>query len=318
MIAAEQAHGVLEAQYADAVRLAIDQLGMAFVDAIEAREILRYKEANVARLTRMVEVSRRLLRESTQARPELDRMAILHDTAEIELDAARSSHTQALRALAVLLQFAEVDADSLAVRGTIRDAGPPPPSVDDLVKLAVSIRPDVVAYRRGVNRAMADVQLARRERFEDVFLFYTPYAFQNYAYQGLQSATSWSVGGLVSIPLFNRNQGNILRAREGVVQAEIELSGVERQAASEVRRAALDYTTTERAVRRFESGILGRARRQRDETYRLFTEGERNISDYFNADRDYNDTVRQYYDSLIRHRRSMIRLNTAVGQRILP
>jgi cobalt-zinc-cadmium efflux system outer membrane protein len=175
-----------------------------------------------------------------------------------------------------------------------------------------------VAYRRGVNRAMADVQLARRERFEDVFLFYTPYGFNNYAYQGLQSTTSWSLGGLVSIPLFNRNQGNIARAREGVVQARIELSGVEHQAASEVRRAALDYETTDRAVKRFEADILNRARRQRDDYYRLFTEGERTISDYFNAERDYNDVVRQYYDSLIHHRRSMIRLNTAVGQRILP
>lgn len=318
VIVAEQARGVLEAQYADAVRLAIDQLGMAFVDAIEAREILRYKQANVERLGRMVEVARQLLTRSTQARPDLDRMAILRDTAEIELDVARSNLTQTLRALAVLLQIPEAEADSLAIRGTIRDLVPPPPPVDDLVRLAVCNRPDVVAYRRGVQRASADVRLAQRERFEDVFLFYTPYGFQNNAYLGLQSTTSWSLGGLVSIPLFNRNQGNIARAKEGVVQARIELSGVERQAASEVRRAALDYETTGRAVRRFEADILARARRQRDETHRLFTEGERTVSDDFNADRDYNDTVRQYYDSLIRHRRSMIRLNTAVGQRILP
>jgi hypothetical protein len=90
------------------------------------------------------------------------------------------------------------------------------------------------------------------------------------------------------------------------------------EAASEVRRASLDYETTSKAVRRFEGDILGRARRQRDETYRLFTEGERTVSDYFSAERDYNDIVRQYYDSLIRHRRGMLRLNTAVGQRILP
>jgi hypothetical protein len=30
------------------------------------------------------------------------------------------------------------------------------------------------------------------------------------------------------------------------------------------------------------------------------------------------EVVRQYRDTLIRHRRSMLRLNTAVGQRILP
>ena len=245
-------------------------------------------------------------------------MAILRDTAEIELDAARSNLTQALRSLAVLLQVPEAEADSLSVRGTIRDAVPPPPPVNDLVALAVCNRPDVVAYQRGVRRAMADVDLARRERFEDIFLFYTPYGFTNYAYQGQQSATSWSLGALVSIPLFNRNQGNIARAREGVIQARIELSGLERQVASEVRRAALDYETTGKAVRRFEGDILGRASRQRDDARRLFVEGERTVADYYNAERDYNEVVRQYYDSLIRHRRSMLRLNTAVGQRILP
>lgn len=78
-----------QTQYADAVRLAIDQLAMAFVDAIETREVLRYKQANVDRLARMVDVSRQLLSRSIQVRPELDRMANLRDTAEIELDAAR-------------------------------------------------------------------------------------------------------------------------------------------------------------------------------------------------------------------------------------
>ena len=61
-----------------------------------------------------------------------------------------------------------------------------------------------------------------------------------------------------------------------------------------------------------------RAERQREDMYRLFTEGERTVSDYYNAERDYNEMVRQYHDSLIRHRRSMLRLNTAVGQRLLP
>ena len=50
----------------------------------------------------------------------------------------------------------------------------------------------------------------------------------------------------------------------------------------------------------------------------LYTQGQENIVTYLNAQRDYNEVVRQYRDTLIRHRRSMLRLNTAVGQRILP
>ncbi len=318
VIVAEQAHAVLEAQYADAVRIAIDQLGTAFIDVLEARETLRYKQANVDRLGEMVKAMRELLSKSAGLRPDLDRTAILHDTAEIERDVALSNLTQARRTLGVLLALPEEAADTLLVRGTIRDTAPPPPPVEQLIALALCNRSDVVAYRRGVQRAAADIDLARRERFEDVFLFYTPYGFQNYAYQHDKSATSWSLGGLVSIPLFNRNQGNIARAQHGVIQAQVELAGVERRAAAEVKGATLDYETTFKTVRRLENEILPRARRMRDDQYQLFISGEKSITDYYNADRDYNDVVRQYYDSLIRHRRSMLRINMTVGQRLLP
>jgi cobalt-zinc-cadmium efflux system outer membrane protein len=49
-----------------------------------------------------------------------------------------------------------------------------------------------------------------------------------------------------------------------------------------------------------------------------FDLGEVDAIAYLNAERDYNDIVRQYRDTLVRHRRSMLKLNTAVGQRILP
>ncbi|WP_233578157.1 hypothetical protein [Tautonia sociabilis] len=38
---------------------------------------------------------------------------------------------------------------------------------------------------------------------------------------------------------------------------------------------------------------------------------------FLNAQRDYNHVGRPNRDTLIRHRRSMLRLNTAVGRRIL-
>ena len=40
--------------------------------------------------------------------------------------------------------------------------------------------------------------------------------------------------------------------------------------------------------------------------------------DYLDAQQDYNDIVRQYRDPLVRHRRSMLDLNTALGRRMLP
>jgi outer membrane protein, heavy metal efflux system len=39
---------------------------------------------------------------------------------------------------------------------------------------------------------------------------------------------------------------------------------------------------------------------------------------YLNAQRDLDDLGRQYRDLLIRHRRSMLAINTAVGTRVFP
>ncbi|MDR3632768.1 MAG: TolC family protein [Isosphaeraceae bacterium] len=318
VVVAEQARQVIHAQYQDAVRVAIDQLGTTFVDVLEARELVRYTQANIDRLNDLVDATRLLLRKSSHSRPDLDRALILHDAADVELATARSSLRQAKRSLATLLNLPPGNPDAIEVHGTTRDTAPPPLPINDLVHLALCVRPDVVSYRLGVQRAMTDVRLARAERFEDVFLFYTPYGFNNYSYQHEQSATSWSLGGMVVLPVFNRNQGNIARAQGTVLQTQIELGGIERQVVNEVERAVEDYQVTLAAVRRTEQDILPRARRFRDDQYRLFKAGEVDVTTYFNAQREYNDIVRQFRDSLVRHRRAMLKINTAVGQRILP
>jgi cobalt-zinc-cadmium efflux system outer membrane protein len=123
---------------------------------------------------------------------------------------------------------------------------------------------------------------------------------------------------MVSVPIFNRNQGNIRRAEHNVVQTQIELTGLEKQVLLDVERAYLEYASSCAAVERLQRGILPRARRLRDQRFALYTQGQENFVIYLSANRDYNEVVRQYRDSLIRHRRSMLRLNTAVGQRILP
>jgi outer membrane protein, heavy metal efflux system len=316
---AEQARKVLEAQYQDAVRAEIDNLYTAFVDVLDARETVRFARASLEGLSRVLKTTEEQYAKQLVPQTEVESAAIQRDTAEVSLEQSETALRQAKRGLAVLLDIPAAQADGMELRGSIRDGTtiPPPPS-DDLARLALCVRPDVVSYRLGVRRAQADVSLQRAERFPDVFVLYTPYGFRNNAPEDLQSATSWSIGALVSIPLFNRNQGNIRQAEHNVLQTQIELSGLERQVLSEVERACLEYGSTRSAANRLEQGILPRAKRLRDQKYSLYSQGQENIVSYLNTQRDFNEVVRQYRDSLIRHRRSMLRLNTAVGQRVLP
>ena len=71
-------------------------------------------------------------------------------------------------------------------------------------------------------------------------------------------------------------------------------------------------------VERIQRDLLPDALRVRDTSFRQFNLGEVDAIAYLNAQKAYQDVVRQYRDTLVRHRRSMLRLNTAVGQRILP
>ena len=128
--------------------------------------------------------------------------------------------------LAPLLQMNPIEAETIELRGTIDDPAPPPPPGEELVRIALDNRPDLVAARLGIRLAEADVRLARAERFQDVYVLAQPYTFQNNAPFDTKSAHSWALGVTVPLPIYNRNQGNIQRARVNVSQTRTQLAAI--------------------------------------------------------------------------------------------
>jgi cobalt-zinc-cadmium efflux system outer membrane protein len=314
---ASRAKKVTEAQYQDAVRQAIDNLATAFVDVLAARETLRFSRASLTGLGETLRTARGLA-ELNISSTALTDIEVQRETAEVAVLEAEESLKDATRALATLLNLPPAAAETLEVRGSLHTLHPEAPPADALIRMALEGRPDIVAFRLGVRRAEAEVQLARANRLEDVFLLVQPYTFQDNSPSGLKSAHSAAVGVTIPLPLFNRNQGNIQRARITVGQTMTELAELERRVVAEVQRAERAYQVTHAAEQRFEGGILDKARQSRDTTFRLYTEGEADFDAFLNAQRRYNEVVRQYRDTLVRHRRSMLQINTAVGRRIFP
>jgi cobalt-zinc-cadmium efflux system outer membrane protein len=316
--AARAAVTVLEAQYQDAVRLAINDLYLAFVDVIAARETIRYAEASLIGLEQRLQKEELRLNAGAIIEPDYLDVVNQRDAAIIGLERAKSQQLQARHALASLLALPPEAVPQLEVRGTIRDSGPRPPPRDELVQTALHVRPDLAAYRLGIRRARADLQVYRKEVIEDVFVIYSPYQTQSNQATGGQAANSFSFGLLGTIPLFNRNQGDIRRAQLNVAQTRVALEAVERQVIAEVDRANLEYFATLNAVERLEKTILPTSLRVRDQIQRLYEQKERSRLDVYEAQRRHNELVRQYRDAVIAHRRAMLHLNTAVAQRVLP
>ena len=317
-VVARQAKRVIEAQYQDAVRQQLDNLCDAYVDVLGARETVRYARASVIGLRQLLEKTENLKRGGERTQGDVERFRIQWDSARIGLDDAEEALRKAKRQLAPLLRFTPGQAESLELRGTVSDLAPAPPPIDELTRIALTCRPDLTALRLGIGLAQADVKLALAERYENVYLLYQPYTFQNNAPFNKKSGHSWALGVTVPLPLYNRNQGNIERSKLNVSQTQAQLAAAEGKVVTDVRQAEREYHVTRVAVSRIERDLLPSAQRLRDETLRRFTKGEAALPDYLLAQREYNELVRQYRDTQVRHRHSMLDLNTAVGQRILP
>ena len=315
---AVRAEEVLNAQYQDAVRLLIDDVYNAYIDVLAARQAVRYSESSVQGLKKLVSIAQELFDKKQIAVADVSRVRIQLNTSIVGLDDSKENYNKTRRTLAAVMGIPRENALKLEPKGTISDLAPKPPPVQELIDISMQFRPDLVSYRIGVLRAQADVKLAVANRYPDVYVLYQPYTFQNNQPYGIKSTTSWALGLTAPIPVFNRNQGGIARAKLNVTQTKIELANLERQTAVDVEQAYKEYEVTRRSVERIRKDLLPDATRVREDSLRLYLGGQVDLATYLNAQRDYNDIAKQYLDTAIRHRRSMLLLNTSVGQRILP
>jgi outer membrane protein, heavy metal efflux system len=285
---------------------------------LEAQETVRLARQGVTELQKEPGRAQAPGVRAGQTEANLRRHRIQRESAEIALMEAEEELRTDRRNLGVLLAIPALEAEQLEVRGLLREPAAAPVGGAALARLALVSRPDLVAYRLGLGRADADVRLALANRYQDIFLVYQPYTFQDDRPLQAKSAHSWGVGVSVPLPVFNRNQGNIQRARLNVAQSQAELGAVEDQVVAEVRQSERALATTRAAVDRMERSLLPSAKEAHDVANKQYLAGEVDEQAFLLAEQDYDRVIRQYRDMLVRHRRSMLKLNTAVGQRILP
>lgn len=309
---------VIEAQYLDEVRRAIDQLYGAFVTVQSARQTVRYAESAVKGFERFAAVTEELYKRDQNTRADVANVKSKLYGAQVGLIDAREALKKAKRDLGTQLNLPPTQAEVLEIRGGFEDHSPPPPPEKELIDMALQFRPDLMAFRLGVRTAEANVRLQKANRFSDVYVLYQPYTYQDNSPFGLKSPTSWALGVTVPLPLYNRNQGGIVRSQLNVLQSSNELKMLERQIITEVQQALNEYQVTKRMVAEIRGKIVPAAYMVREDTARLYKGGEVNVLVFLEAQRNYQDTVKQYKDTVIRHRRSMLGLNTVVGRRIFP
>lgn len=317
-VVAERAKKVTEAQFQDAVRVQIDNLYTAYVDTVAAKLTVNFSQTYGTGLRRLLGLNEQLQGAGFIKPADVLALKSRLELAELQIREATQAKAKSLRTLGLLMNLPRDETDRLELRSTIYNIQPLPTTSDALIETGLNARPDLMTYRAGLLRANADVNYAVAQRYGDVYLLYQPYTFQNNNWQGLKSAHSWAIGVTVTLPVFNRNQGNILRSKLNAEQSQYEIANQEKQVVYEVEEAVREYELSLNSVVEFRKEVIPASREVRDSAFRRWQGGESDALDYLEAQQDFNDIVRQYRDALVRHRRAMLDLNTAVGIRVVP
>jgi cobalt-zinc-cadmium efflux system outer membrane protein len=315
---ARAAKRTIEAQFQDAVRQQIDNLYTAFVDVAAAELTLTFSRNYLTGITALLKVNQDLFDKKQISEDPVFAVRAQVEQAQLQVRESEQAVSRTTRTLARMLNIAREQALSIRIKDSLRSDQSLPKKEEELVQIAMESRPDLVAFRLGLQRATSEVRLAQKERLSDFFLLYQPYTLQDNRPFGLKSPTSWALGITAPMPVYNRNQGNIERAKINVTQTQVQLDSLQRQIQDEVAEAVREFELSLEAMLEIEREVLPASRRVRDAARLRYLGGQTSVLEFLDAQKDFNERVRDYRDSLVRHRRAMLDLNTAVGTRLLP
>jgi cobalt-zinc-cadmium efflux system outer membrane protein len=176
---------------------------------------------------------------------------------------------------------------------------------------ALEARPDLLALRSDQARSQAEVrsQLAQGKVDYD---FGTEYHRQFYNGHGNGLGVFFSA----PLPVFNRNQGEIERARQEARQAEARVRAIEAGIRTEVRNAWVQYSTSRLLLESIERDLLDQARDVRDTMEYSYRRGEASLVEFLDAQRAFNDARQSYNDARADYARSLYTIDSISGKAV--
>lgn len=313
---AEKKVDVNLAQFADLVRQRISGTIAAFYDVLEAQAQLELARADLDALLELEKITATRVELGGIGTIESDRVKLGIFSARRELRSRELLLTTAQAQLRLFLGYA--DEVPLQVDGTL-DVTHPAESltVETAFQLAAENRPDLIALQREIEMADAGVTLEERKAWPQVKpAFGFTRQFQQ-EFFGYPDANSWNVAMQMTLPVFDRNQGNIAKARSVKTQAELNRQAQLVALRAEIVQTAKSFEAARAALIIDDPGQLEAARHVRDKIRAAYELGGKPLIDVLDSQRAYRETVRLHIASRSSYWHSLYALNAAVGRQVL-
>ena len=184
-----------------------------------------------------------------------------------------------------------------------------------LITSAQNNRADLVAALKNKKVSQDLLKLAKANRVLDlgVSLGVESAAVVTNVVAPTPSSNTVSAGISIPLKFSNRNKGELKAAEYSLQQADVLYQQTELQIQVEVRKAWFSYLTIQKQLRQFNTGLLADAQRLLDGKVYSYKRGETSLLEVLNAQRTYNETQLNYYETLYNYAAALVELEKTAG-----
>lgn len=310
---AKESTAVAESTYLDQERNLVFNLRNAFVQALQAKAVLRNATDNLTYWDRELEVNRTRLKAGDIAQMDLNRLELERVQFETDFETALVNlRTAKIQLLMLMNDRTPIERFDVAGNFDFNEELKP---LTEFRSLALAARPDLKAAVQNVELAKVTHQLAVANGSTDPTFsiwysnnpsFSNPFADQ-------------TVGGSISIPLriFDRNQGEKARTQVDIGRNERLRDAAESQVFNDVDSAYWTLVQNVNLLKPYKSKYLPMATDVRDKMSFSYRQGGSSLLDYLDAEKSFRDTRLAYLNLIGSYLTAANQMNLAVGREVI-
>jgi cobalt-zinc-cadmium efflux system outer membrane protein len=300
---------ITASQRDDLERNLLFNLRGAFVQTLQAKAILEVARENLDYYDRVLGVSRDRLSAGDISQVDMQRLDL--QRAQYQSDVV-TAEVNARTAKIQLLQLlnSRTPVDQFDVTGTF-DYSETLLQPDELRRIALVSRPDLLAAAQAVEKANTDHRLAVANGSADPTFS---------ADVGRNPPIPVYMGGSVSVPLriFDRNQGEKARTEVEIHRSEQLESSATAQVFADIDSALNALNGGLALLRPYKSVYLDEAAKVRDTISFAYQNGGASLLDFLNAQNDYRGIRLSYLNLVGSYFAAANQVNLAVGREVIP
>ena len=306
------ARSVADYELQNTTRQLVLEVQRAFVDVQAAKANVELAQDALKAFNDIVSVNAARVRAGDLAPVELSRTRLAALQFENDVREQESKLRVARDHLSVLIGRGS-DGSSLDVGGEFRRAAGDLDR-DTLLRLALAARPDLQSLKAEQARSAADLRL----QIANGRIDYTVSGEYHRQSSTSLSGNAYLFAVSVPLPIYNRNQGEVARARVQETQAEARIHALELAIADEVSAAYAEYTLARDTLANVEGRMMADARTVRSVTDYSYRRGEANLIELLDAQRAFDDTMRSFNDARAQYARSAYAIDALTNGGIHP